>query len=363
MDERDNLPSASSMARYAACPGSFLLEQSIEEPEQSTDAALGHRVHAALAGEAIELTTEERDLVERIKVQETNLRYNLDLLDPRVIREKRFWFTGFDFRKEWSGKPDVVFVKGDRALIIDYKTGRGEVEDASSNLQLRALAVLVNNSFDLRYITVAIIQPLVSANPSVCSYTKDDIMRAHDQVCALMERIKLEYQPRNPTPEGCKYCKARGVYCPESRQISIQSPMENLPEKITPDAIASTLTSQKLGEFLERAAMAESIIEACKEEAKRRLADGDIVPGWKLKPGSVRDTITKPEIVFGRFLAAGGTQEQFMPAVSVAKSKFKDALKEATGKKGKELDEQLVEILDDCVETKQTAPSLVKSKE
>jgi hypothetical protein len=93
------------------------------------------------------------------------------------------------------------------------------------------------------------------------------------------------------------------------------------------------------------------------------LEAGHAIPGWKLKPGSVRETITQPETVFGRFVEVGGTQAQFVGAISITKTKLKDAVKSATGRKGKELDAVVETILDGCTESKQTAPSLVADKE
>jgi hypothetical protein len=67
--------------------------------------------------------------------------------------------------------------------------------------------------------------------------------------------------------------------------------------------------------------------------------------------------------VFGRFVEAGGTQAQFVGAISITKTKLKDAVRSATGRKGKELEGLVEAILDGCTESKQTAPSLVADKE
>ena len=59
-DERKNLPSASSMERYMLCPGSWAAEKG--QPEQaSSDADSGNRIHAALAGEAVNPPLTEDD--------------------------------------------------------------------------------------------------------------------------------------------------------------------------------------------------------------------------------------------------------------------------------------------------------------
>jgi CRISPR/Cas system-associated exonuclease Cas4 (RecB family) len=362
-DERKGLPSASSVHRYAVCPGSFLLEQTIPEPPTSADANLGNRVHAALAGEKVspQLSDEETRLVDLCSEQEARLvieHFGGVILEP--MREVRLWGFDLNLEESWSGKPDAVYMYAGRALVIDYKTGRNKVEAATANLQLRALAVLVWEMLGVSDVTVAVIQPL-TGQPTVCSYTAQDIVRSAQQIGRIMRAVKMEGQPRNPTPEGCKYCKAKAV-CPEAREAALAPPVVNAPAAITPDAIAATLTNETLSEFLKRVPQAEAVIEACRAEARRRLEQGDTVPGWKLKPGATRDTITRPDAVFDRFLTLGGTQQQFMPAVTIAKGKIKEALKEATGEKGKALEARLEALLFECIESKQGAATLVQEE-
>lgn len=362
-DEREKLPSASSLVRYYACPGSFLLEANIPDVKKSDDAATGDRIHAALAGETVHLSHEEEKVFNLCRKIELELLERLNIPDDsRVLREQRLWYTSEDWEKLWSGKPDAIYFDRPRALIIDYKTGRGEVEDPSSNLQLRALAVLLRHVYGVQEISVAIIQPYATMKPEVCTYTEEDLQKAHDEICSVMNRVKQPNQPIVPTVEGCKYCKAKGVHCPHSREAAIAPPMSDMPANITPDAIAATLTSQKLGDFLKRAAMAESIIEACKEEAKRRLSDGDTIPGWTLKPGAVRQKICKPEEVFARFVKAGGNQDLFMSTVTISNGSLKESLKLTTGASGQDLEYQFAELIEGCVETSTSSPSLVKAK-
>lgn len=363
-DERKGLPSASAVHRYATCPGSFLLEQQVPEEPPSADATLGTRVHAALAGEKVSprLTEEENRLVDLCSEQEARLvidHFGGVILEP--VREVRLWGFDNNLEESWSGKPDAVYLYANKALVIDYKTGRNKVEAATENLQLRALAVLVWEMLGAYEVTVAVIQPLVG-QPTVCHYTTEDVVRSANQIGRIMRAVKVPGQPRNPTPEGCKYCKAKAV-CLEAREAALAPPVVNAPAGITPDAIAATLTNETLSAFLKRAPQAEAVIDACRAEARRRLEEGTKVPGWKLKPGSTRETITQPEVVFGRFLQVGGTQEMFLPAVTIAKAKLKDALKLATGEKGKPLDARMESILAGCVEAKQSAATLIQEKE
>jgi len=366
-DERSGLPSASAASRYAACLGSYDLERQVAEVESTGDAAIGNRIHAALALEPVtNLTTDETWIIDRCREQELELvKQTFGELETNCFREKRLWSLTQDGEKLWSGKPDVIYTANDDGmlygLIIDYKSGRGAVENAAENLQLRCLVALLDESwgFTFERISVAIIQPLAGP-PSVAIYESQDIRSAIAESADLMEQIKKLGQPRTPSESACKYCKGK-PYCPEARELAVAPPLNNAPEGITPDAIAATLTNQTLAAFLDRAAQAEAVIEACRSEARRRLSEGDAIEGWTLKEGSVRETITDSEKVASRFLELG-TYEQLSPAITLNKTKLKDALKVATGTKGRDLESKLSALLDGCTESKSGQPTLTKIK-
>ncbi len=366
-DERSGLPSASAASRYAACLGSYHLERQVAEVESTADAATGNRIHAALGMEPVEnLTTDETYIIDRCREQEAELVANtFGGYETNCFREKRLWSLDADGNRLWSGKPDVIYtaeVDGNQwGLIIDYKSGRGAVEDASQNLQLRCLVALLDESWGFTFdrITVAIIQPL-AGHASVSSYQHQDIHDAIVESSELMGEIKKLGQPRTPSESACKYCKGK-PYCSEARELAVTGPLANAPEGITPDAIAATLTSSHLAQFLDRAAQAEAVIEACKSEARRRLSEGETIEGWTLKDGSVRESITNSEQVASRFLELG-TYEQLSSAITINKTKLKDAVKLATQTKGRELESKLAALLDGCTESKTGQPILTRIK-
>ncbi len=196
-DERSGLPSASAASRYAACLGSYDLERQVAEVESSGDAAIGNRIHAALAFEPVSnLTTDETWIIDRCREQELELvKQTFGELETNCFREKRLWSLDKDGNKLWSGKPDVIYTVNDDGmlygLIIDYKSGRGSVENAAENLQLRCLVALLDESwgFTMDRITVAIIQPLAGP-PSVSVYESSDIHSAIMEANGLMKEIQ-----------------------------------------------------------------------------------------------------------------------------------------------------------------------------
>lgn len=318
---------------------------------------MGNRIHGYLAVDKIALTEEEQMIADQCRRQQIELESSLLPVNPLTAVERRLWHYDDNLKPRWSGKPDRVSWWGIQAVVIDYKTGRGEVEHASGNIQLRALAVLADQHHGpFQRIVVAIIQPL-SGEPTVCTYADKDISKAYDEVNDLMELVQTPGQPRNPSTDACKYCKAKEI-CPEAQGI-----VQNLPALVSRNSCEIVMSPEQIAEFLAVAPLAEAVIEAVRGKARRMLEAKQEIPGWKLKPGSIRESITNPELAFARFMDAGGTQAQFVQAITVAKTKFTAAVKAATGKKGRDLDGFVEIMLEGCTETKSTAPSLVKEKE
>lgn len=357
-DERVRMPSASGAGRYDLCRASFLMEQSVprEDDGDTTAADKGTRIHARLAGEAVTLAADEEAIAEKALTLESKaISDYFGKIPENIIREERFWFRDPEtLARLWSGKPDVVALQGNRGMILDYKTLWGHHTPAPSNMQLRTLAVLVALEFDLHEVRVALAQPNKYPGLTIADYGPEDLVRAQSEVAALMDDVKRPGHRRTPHPDACKWCRARGV-CPEA--LATVSAVSTLPREkneiaLPPEAIAL---------FLERAPMVESIIEAVRGKARRLLeANPNAIPGWHLRPGQKRDKITDISKVFVRFLEKGGNQEQFTAAVSVTKTNLLEATRTATGLKGKALNAVMDEILDGCVTTTVTSPSLEK---
>lgn len=358
-DEREGRPSASGMERLALCPGSWNASKGIEETS-SEHAVRGNRIHSLIAGEDVENPTEEeRDVAEQCE-RLSQMIVTQHMAKPmedctEVWREGRLWAREND-GVVWSGKPDLVVVYGNRAVIIDFKTGRAEVEHATNNKQLRALAVLVDGacaSRKLEHVLVAIVQPLAPQSMSLCDYTKADIELARVEIENVMESAMKPDAKRVAGESQCRYCPAKSR-CPEASEV--------LTEVANVQPIVTMLSSSELGDLLSKCKQAEDVVDALREEAKRRLEEGVAVEGWELKAGATRETITHPEAVFFRFSEKGGNIEQFMSTISVNKAKLSDAYKGVTGTKGKELEVLLDILLAGCTESKTNAPSLVKTK-
>lgn len=289
-------------------------------------------------------------------------------LDYRVFRHERLWLpnSGKPGFIAHSGEPDVVFRAGTKALVADYKVLTGDVADASSNMQLRDLAVLVAGSYaPLDQVATVIIQPLVTHSPEVALYTLPDLERAFAE---LVARVKASNDPKSPRVAGevqCKFCRARST-CPEFNrwQGSI------LPVVVEPVQQALLFTVAMTNWNPEQRALAASILpiatkrlEEIKEFLKSLLAaDPGAIPGYGLKDGATRTTIVDAQACFDRFATLGGKLPDFLKTITVQKGKLEEAVNEVCDIKGKALKSKMAELLEGITETKQNEPSLARKE-
>jgi len=108
---------------------------------------------------------------------------------------------------------------------------------------------------------------------------------------------------------------------------------------------------------------AQKFLDDLKDFLKAGIkTDPAFVPGWHLKPGAKRESINDPQKCFERFAVMGGTLDQFMGTVTVAKGKLKEAVSSACTIKGKVLDKAMAALTDGIVDVKQNDPSLEKEE-
>lgn len=366
-DERQGWTSASNAEADSLCPGRHIAQRG--QPETtSDDAEHGRLIHDALARrDPSKLIVEQRDIYEScLAIEDRKGReffgVKWDAVKTKPMVEQRLWAQ---FKENATGqvvrhscRVDRVYRDGLRFLVIEYKTLASDIPSSSRNLQLRDQIVIIRgNAILVEAIGAVVIQPLVTHNPEICLYHKEDIDRS---MVEMRERIFKSNDPRAPRVPGdlqCKFCRAKAV-CREYQQWA----GSKLPVPVSIlDVPMSEWTPEQCVIFLDGYGVAEKWLLAGWSECVRRLkADPNAIPGNVLTDGVRREKITDPQTCFERAENLGVDLENFLQCVTVGKTALKERIAVATGTKGKALEAHMKQLTAGISEEKQTEGTIKK---
>jgi hypothetical protein len=347
--------------RLYACPGSHKMCEDVVEfrdPKLDQWAQFGERVHLWLQfGNFIELSPEELEIAEQCQNQliEVLQRIGFGSTSQReVIQERRFWLTDANGKKRMSGQVDYAEVLAEIGLVVDFKSGRGQYEDAPNNLQLRANGVLlwIHHKRKIEPVHVGLIQPL-AGKPTIATYSARDLELAEKQLWQILDAADA---PDAPLVAGahCKYCPAK-IKCPEAKRVV------GIAAGIDPKQLPAS--GEELASMLEICIAAEPIIKAIKAHVKQAIKlDPNCVPGWQLgKPSSVRsldDVVAVWEKLHSANLL---DQETFLrECVSIGIGDLEKAIAAHLGMKPKQAKDTINSHLAPFIVSKPKEPSLEK---
>ena len=323
--------SASRTDRFMQCPGSYRLESLMPYEPAGEAAAIGTAIHELseiiLSGKEVPTGTDPdhvamaqgyadfvNTLVEnpRKKLIEVNLDEGLKSLHPAL-----------------GGTADAILVDGNHLHVIDLKTGRVAV-DANENKQLLTYALGAMRQLkapDTIECTMHIFQPRVGHSKWTVS---GNYLNLHGK--RLVEAAELALSgdaPTNPSPDACRYCKAKTI-CPSMRE-KVQ---ETARSDFKPD---TTVTP----EMLDDAALVAAWADAVQAAAKEQLANGKSIQGWTMRLGR---------------------KTKFWKDEKLVQEAFKDLLIAWELKSPSAVLKLGVEVSEDLVGEKVAASSLVKEK-
>lgn len=324
--------SASRTDRFMQCPGSYRLESLMPYEPAGEAAAIGTAIHELseiiLSGQQVPAGTDKdhvamaqayadfvNTLVEnpRKKLIEVNLDEGLKSLHPAL-----------------GGTADAVLVDGDHLIVCDLKTGRVPVE-AKDNKQMLTYALGAMRQFkapERITCTMHIFQPRVGH--SKWTVTGQDLVDHGNKLKAAAELALSSDAPTSPSPDACRYCKAKTI-CPSMR--------EKVQEAARSDFKPDTTVTP---EMLDNAVLVAAWADAVQSAAKEQLTNGQPIQGWTMR---------------------AGRKTKFWKDEALVMEAFKDN-KDAWELKSPSAVLKLgVEVSEDLVGEKSAAPSLARSKE
>ena len=363
--ERKGLPSASSMDRYNRCDASLPLEKLLrkrnELPEdQDSDAAShGRLIHTiceemwddaeSVLGryedqhirEAAAYVTEARSIAVRAWGSDD---------EGRVILEQRMFLADETGVPYVTGQADVVWVREKEALIIDYKTGWGQLPAASDSWQLMTYAAMVAQEHEVVSVRVAFIQGGRIASEHIFSKPDLDTLIAFVLPGLLLLREDNPFESSfHPDPDGCKYCPCR-LRCPAlNAQFMLMEPKKSVDDIFLPSLANTQLEEMKVAltqlAAFERAFNDEMLARA--EENPEAFAQ------FYMAPGRGRRTVTDASALCEQLLADGAEPEDIYKAIKLSVTEAEALHKAATGLKGKVAKEDFETRYENFIERKE----------
>lgn len=311
---------ASSSERWMNCPGSIQMTAKLGDNVRKSggEAALGtaaHTVGAACleagqevwehAGEIVECRdwkfTVDEDMSASVQVYVDYVRQRFEQFKDKGAKLFVEYGMNTVLDDDGFGTADaIIYVPGDRIIVIDFKNGMLTVEPHVSQLKYYgALAVerLLDDDDACKIVELVIVQPRMP-HP-------EGLIRKHVMsVAEITEWFQNEAVPamaatRDPNAvlhvgEWCRFCPARDA-CPAMKG-AISS------FTVTSDPVA--LLDNEVGDYLTLAKAIAGYISSLEEEALKRVRMGRAIPGWKLvkKKGNrvFKETIIEERPVEGK---------------------------------------------------------------
>lgn len=341
----------SSLDRRERCPGSWRLEKDLPSFE-TEHAAEGTRLHELIA-KAISafMVGKEPTLDEEpvrlafakfievvLSAGNTNLKRriaNKENIDIYVERKLSFKYLG---EEVFYGTSDVVIVLNDRVVIIDWKFGHRQVEDAANNNQGAAYAIAAMQEFKREVVEVHFFNPVIFQHTHHEFRDRQGMTRF---ILGIISACKAENAPIIASESACRYCKAAHYgTCPAHRQCA--EAMTVSASKIVPLPALSVLPEDQLRDIFDKCKIVEKLQERVVAEIGRRAeANGECCGMiWKESSGgreckdingmfaAVKDVIPTDEFLDCCTLSVAKIEKAFAKTL-------KDAGKCKTEKEGK----------------------------
>jgi Protein of unknown function (DUF2800) len=282
LDDRLGLPSASEMHRNKECSGNRIFTLSLREKgflrseKLTPEAKLGDRIHASLEGDPEELERKAKEIRESCHhLASRAARQFFRQQQTTITYEHRLWYqiAGTPF---FSGRPDRVYAHPSRLLDVNFKTGRGDEDEAALNYQLRTEVVLLDDAYpSVDEIGVAIIQPLVTHSPEIAIYDRE---ARHAALLEILDIVDQTFWTETRRPGShCRFCPAR-AFCPEAREYSVKWPIQ-----VNVDALP---IGQDGAEMLARVKIAKGLLNSMEEAFKEIVQENPkAIPGWWISKG------------------------------------------------------------------------------
>ena len=334
--------SPSALKYYKSCPG-FLPTGGDNEAS-----LMGTRIHYALeTDDDTDLRDERERYIAyqcRAAVQQIQRVHRMQTAED--IREIKVDITAFS--ESTFGTCDRLFIDGSRAVAIDYKTGRGGIDDAEQNMQSKAYVLGMFQRFpSLQTIDFYFIIPqreellhakFTRAQENLIAREIEKILQDAKKVHACWDAGNIPVDMLKIDESICRYCKRlENNACPRMYGVAMEVVRRYAPEITLPDNThASSHTDPEVvAGMLKLVPMLEKWAEGVKHQAKfLAFEKGMTLPGFEIKTRAGTRTITDPTVAWKCVEPLGVDMNEFLTSVGSVSVSAYEKLISNTAKRG-----------------------------
>ena len=321
IDDREGVPSASSMARTINCPGWKQLADQCPVPKEDGLATSGTKIHSAMeTGEDGPLDLTESEITGRLRGlrQEAIDKWKFSGPAGEIveIREKRIWLRDpRNLKRVASAKLDEALIADNSALILDFKSGFKPPTDAEKNWQIRTQVACLYDEFpNLTSVWAGFAASRVYDNLDLAVYGPEEAAHATLAIQHAVWASSLPDAARYPGA-WCDFCPAKG-HCREAAAYAglVEYELGNGAMTAADVSFAvAKLSPVGLKQVWERSSIIGKIVEAVKDSLKAMPAEELNLLGLMLKPGTERRSVSDNQGARERLKDIPGAADFFAP--------------------------------------------------
>ena len=346
-DRAHALLSASSAARWLACPPSAVANEAYPDQETSfaNEGTLAHEVAEAVASNKTWTPSEgvTKEMLECAKEYADYIDEQKKSNDAIVLLEQRVDFS--PWVPDGFGTCDCIIIQEETLTIIDYKYGQGVMVSATDNPQMKLYALGAMNDYgiamDVKKVELHIFQPRMN-NISIDSLTVEELMAWAEETVKPTAEKAIKGKGKYAPGEHCRFCQHGGKCRALTKLCTEYLDTHGLRVALP------VLAPHEVADVLRMEPMVTLWLKKVKEQALTTLMNGEELPGYKLVEGKLGNRKWKDEGEVAATLAPLYSKEEYTETRLLSPSQMDKAI----GKK------RVAELLEGLIERAPGAPTI-----
>ncbi|MBR7085114.1 MAG: DUF2800 domain-containing protein, partial [Oscillospiraceae bacterium] len=302
--------SASSSARWLACPPSALLNAKVADT--ASDFAIEGTCAHELAeykvnkflGHNVRDPTEDLDFfdAEMAECTDSYLQYITEETakyhKPVVMVEQRLDFSAYV--PDGFGTGDCIIIADEVLTVIDFKYGKNVLVSAENNSQMMLYALGALDMFGILYdfkeIRMVIFQPRME-NVSECTISVEKLLDWAEHTLKPTAALAAEGKGEFQVGEHCRFCKVKAT-CRKRAEYNLMLAQYDF-------AMPAELEDTEITAIIEKADKLVSWVNDIKDYALSQALAGRHWTGWKLIEGKSNRKYTDENAVAEKVKSIG----------------------------------------------------------